>query len=121
MSLTLIHSRLANSVILYLIVMMLWAFWLYLGKKGLSPSFRGALIISSVLILLQGVIGGVLWLNSNRPDESSMHLLYGIIGVLGIPGIYVFGTTRQDRYPILVIGIGILLLLAIIFRSVATG
>ena len=46
MSLTFIHSRLANTVILYFLLLMLWSFWRYFHKQGLDSNFRGALVIS---------------------------------------------------------------------------
>ena len=121
MTLNLIHSRLANSVILYLIALMVWALWSIIRKKEMSPNFRGALFISGFLILVQGVLGGLLWVQDFRPDEGSMHILYGSLGVLGIPAIYIFTQDRWKRYEMLVIGTGLLSLIALVFRSISTG
>jgi len=120
MPLTLIHGRLANTVILYLIALTIWAFWRFFRKEGMSPNYRGALIISMLLIFFQTFLGGILWLGDSRPD-STMHLLYGIIGVIGIPAVYVFTKERQNRYEMLLIGTGLLFLIGIVFRLVATG
>jgi hypothetical protein len=50
-----------------------------------------------------------------------MHILYGSLGVLGIPAIYIFTQDRWKRHEMLVIGTGLLCLIALIFRSVSTG
>lgn len=121
MTLNLIHSRLATTVILYLIVLTIWALWSVFRKEVMSPNFRGALFIAGFTILVQGFLGGLLWLQDFRPDQSSMHILYGSLGVLGIPAIYIFTQDRWKRFEMLVIGTGLLCLIALIFRSVSTG
>ncbi len=60
MSLNLIHSRLAFTVLLYYIALMIWAIWRFLRKQGVNASFRGAMVISGLIILIQSAIGGLL-------------------------------------------------------------
>lgn len=120
MPLNLIHNRLANTVILYLVALVIWALWKFFRRERMSPNFRGALMISMLLIIVQALLGGILWLTNHRP-ETGMHWIYGLIGVLGVPAIYSFTRGRQNRYEMLVTGAGLLLLVVIIFRSVATG
>jgi len=121
MLLTLIHNRLANSVILYLLVMMVWSLWRYFRKEGANSNFRGAVVISEILILVQSGMGGILWLSNLRPERGGMHVLYGIVGILGIPSVFAFTKGRQSRYEMLVYGVAYLCLLGIILRSMATG
>ena len=120
MPLNLIHNRLANTIILYLVALIIWAFWQFIRKERMSPNYRGALIISMLLICVQALMGVILWLTNHRPD-ATMHWIYGLIGVLGIPAIYGFTRERQNRYEMLVIGVSLFLLIIIVFRSVATG
>ena len=90
MNLNFIHSRLAITVVLYFIAMMIWAFWRFLRKQEIDPNFRGGIIISGLLMIIQATIGSFLWLNNFRPDQGEMHILYGIVGVIGIPLVFIF-------------------------------
>ena len=121
MTLSLIHGRLANSVFLYFLAMMVWAIWRFLRKEGMSSNFRGALVISEILILAQAVLGVILWLNSLRPERGSMHILYGIVGAIGVPAVFAFTKGRDQRTVMLTYAIVYFCLLLIVLRSVVTG
>lgn len=121
MAMSLFHARLANTVLLYFLAMMVWAFWLFFRKRGSNPNFRGAFIISEILVLLQGVLGLVMWLTQLRPAGGSMHLLYGVIAILGLPAIYAYTRGRPNRYEMFVYAVAYFLLAAILVRSRMTG
>jgi heme A synthase len=121
MNLSFIHARLANTVLLYFLAMMIWAFWLFFRKRPSDPNFRGAFLISEILVLLQGGMGLVLWLTHLRPTGGSMHVLYGVIAVLGLPALYVTTKDRPSRYEMLVYAVAYFLLAAIVVRSRMTG
>lgn len=121
MNLSFFHARLADTVLLYFLVMMVWALWLFLRKRGSEPNFRGAFLISEILVLAQAGLGWVLWLGHLRPAGGSMHVLYGIIAALGLPAIYVYTKDRPSRYQMLVYAVAYFLLAAILVRSRMTG
>jgi heme A synthase len=121
MNLSFFHARLANTVLFYFLAMMIWAFWLFFRKRNSDPNFRGAFLISEILVLLQGLLGLVLWLTHLRPAGGSMHLLYGVIAVLGLPALYAFTKDKPNRYEMLVYAIAYFLLAAIVIRSRMTG
>jgi heme A synthase len=121
MSLSLIHARLANSVFLYFLVMMVWALWRFLRKEGMNSNFRGALVVSEILILAQAMLGIILWFSSLRPERGGMHILYGIVGAIGVPAVYAFTKGRDDRKALLSYAIIYFCLLLIVLRSAVTG
>jgi heme A synthase len=121
MPLNLIHSRLANSVILYFFVLMIWALWRFFRKQEMNPNYRGALVIGAFLVLAQALLGVLLWIRGIRPGRAEMHILYGVVSVLGIPAAYLYARERQNRYQMLIIAAGLLFLIGITFRSMATG
>ena len=55
-----IHDGLANTVLLYVLVMGIWGLWRFFRKQGVDSSFWGALVIAEILILVQGGIGIVM-------------------------------------------------------------
>ena len=121
MSLVFVHSRLAISILLYVIILCVWGFWMYIRKNDVSGSFWGALIIAELLILVQGSLGIVLIVNGLKPERGGMHILYGIVGAIGIPAVYSITKGRNNRKALLVYT-AVLLFTAVIFiRSMATG
>jgi hypothetical protein len=115
-----IHARLANTVLLYTFILALWAFWRYFRREGITSSYWGSLAIAELLILLQGGLGVYLWFASYRPTVP-LHILYGVVGALGIPAAFAFTRGRETRREILIYGASLLFLVGIFWRAWATG
>ena len=138
MSLADIHGRLANTALLFIAILAAWGLWRMIRKQGVSSSYWGALVIGEVLILLQGALGAYLWLVGERPDRG-IHILYGIVSALVIPGVYAFTKGNQDtptsqdesvdqgerqrleRRTMMVYAFALLFLFGILLRSVGTA
>jgi heme A synthase len=121
MTLGLIHGRLANTVLLYVLILGVWAFWRYFRKQGVDSSFWGALVIAEILILLQGGMGIVLWVMSLRPERGAVHILYGVVSAISLPAVFIFTRGRDERREILVYGGVLMFLVGISIRAMATG
>jgi hypothetical protein len=103
------------------IILFSWGFWGFIRKNGVSSSYWGALIIAEILILGQGALGTILYFIGLQPERGGMHVLYGIVGSLGIPAVLIFTKGRNDRQTLFVYT-AVLLLIAVIFiRSIVTG
>ena len=121
MSPAIIHARLANTALLYFAILTIWGLWQFFRKQPLSSSYRGALVIAEILVLLQGALGIFLYTIGLQASRGSMHILYGIVGALGIPAVYVFTKGKNDNRVVLVYA-AVTFLCAILFlRSAATG
>jgi len=121
MSLAFVHNRLAISILLYAIILCVWGFWMYIRKKDVSGSYFGALIIAELLILGQAALGTSLYVIGLQAERGGMHILYGVVGALGIPAVFAITKGRNDRKTLLVYS-AVLLFSAVIFiRSMATG
>lgn len=121
MSLIFIHNRLSTSILLYVIILFCWGFWRYIRKNGVNSSYWGALIIAEILILGQGALGITLYLIGLQPERGGMHVLYGIVGSLGIPAVLLISKGRNDRQTMLVYTTVLLLIAVIFIRSIVTG
>ena len=121
MNLVTFHSRLAITVILYMIIVCLWGFWRVIRKEEMGGSFWGALVIAEIVILIQGAIGIFLYAIGLEPGRGGMHILYGIVGSIGIPAVYIFTKGSNDRRAMLVYTAVLLFNSGIFLRSLATG
>jgi hypothetical protein len=117
---TYVHARLANTAMLFIGIMALWGFWRFFRRQGPDASYFGALVVGEILILVQGALGAFLWFSSARPGQG-IHILYGVISVLAIPGVYLFTRGREDRRDMLVYGAVLAFLVGILLRASQTG
>ena len=115
-----VHGVLANTAIMFNLILGLWAIWRFMRKQGPDSSYWGAMLIGEIVILLQGALGAFLWLGGERPGRS-IHLLYGIAALLVIPGIYAFTKGGAERRVMLIYGVGLLFLVGILLRGAGTG
>ena len=120
MSLVEVHARLGNTALYYMIIMALWGLWRFFRKQGLDSSYWGALVIGEILIVAQGLLGGYLWLSGLRPARG-IHLLYGIISVLVIPGVYAYTQGEQKRRAMMIYAVALLILAALVVRAIMTA
>lgn len=122
MSLIEIHSRLANTAMFYIIILAAWGFWRYFRRQGMDSSYWGALVIGEVLLVLQAGLGAYLWLSgTGQLGGRSIHILYGVISVLVIPGAYLYTHGDEQRRALLIYGVGLLFLIGIVLRAISTG
>lgn len=120
MSVVEIHARLANTAALYFTILAIWGLWKYFRKEGLNSSYWGALVIAEILILLQSGMGAYMWLIGLRPGRG-IHILYGVVAAIVIPGIYAYTRGEDDRRVMVVYAIALLINVALIFRAMTTG
>jgi hypothetical protein len=120
MDLAEIHARLGNASLLYVLFIGLWGLFRYFRKQGVSSSYFGVLAIAEILIIVHGLLGAVLYFGGARP-ERSIHILYGIVSALVIPGIFAYTQGDNQRRVQLIYGVALLILAALIFRAISTA
>jgi hypothetical protein len=122
MTLVEIHGRLANTAILYIVLMTLWAFWRFIRRQGVDGNYRGALVVAEILLLLQGALGSYLFISSSGALERGyIHILYGVVSALVIPAIFLYTREDENRLSMLVYAALLLFLVGVLFRSIATS
>lgn len=123
MTLVTIHDRLANTAILFVVILALWSFWRFFRKQKMDANFRGALIVAEILMLAQAALGLAVALTGNfaNLDRPPMHILYGAVSVLVIPALYLYVKADERFQGMLVYGISLIFLAFIVWRLMVTG
>ncbi len=120
MTLTQVHGRLANAVVLYAIILGVWGLYNWARRHQVSAGYWGALVIAELLVLTQGALGGLLWAQGHRPGRD-IHILYGFVTALGIPAVYVYTRGREGRAENLAYGSAALIVALLAIRAVVTA
>ena len=120
MSLVLIHSRLAMTVVMFSFALGAWGLVNYFRGQGITSSYWGALVIGELVALVQALLGVIIFITV-RPPSDLMHLLYGALVGLVWPGVYVYTHSRAGRAEMLWYALASLFIFGLGLRAMTTG
>ena len=120
-TLALLHARLVVTILLFFGILSIWGVFSYLGGQSISGSYKGALAIGELLMLAEFVLGVLLLLSGAQPYRLSIHILYGIVAIIGLPGAFAYTRGRDDRWELLIYVAVCLFLCGIALRAMTTG
>ena len=120
MTLTDIHARLAITMLLFLSIAGIWGIANYIRKREITGTYWGILAVGEILIIAQIIIGIILWIDGARPART-IHVLYGIVAAISIPGYYAYTRGRDDRRTSLTYGLICLFIVGISIRAMGTA
>lgn len=92
------HSRFANTVWLYLLILGLWSLWRAIRGQDVSGNFLGALVIGQVLIVIQAALGGLLYIDGRggNINEPAIHILYAAFSLVFLPFVFLYWLRGDD-------------------------
>lgn len=121
MSLIEFHGRLGTTAMYFAVLMALWGLWRFFRRQEVDSSYWGAVVIAEILFIAQGLLGAFVYLtNPGILAGRGIHILYGVVSVLVIPGLFVYTRGDQARRAQLVYGVGFLFLIGIALRAMST-
>jgi hypothetical protein len=82
--------------------------------------FRYALWATAGIGVLQAIVGGILFLQGDRPGEG-LHFVYGIIVLGAVPVAYVYSDQKDVRRDIIIMAIAAAAVVGAAIRAFATG
>src|SRR5262245_52010954 len=116
-----IHARLLFTILLFFGALTIWGFVNFLRGQAISGGYRGALAIGELLMIAQSLIGVALLIGGRQPSRPSIHILYGIVAIVTLPGTFAYTRGRDSRYEQLIYTIVCLFLCGIALRALETG
>ncbi|MBK9941291.1 MAG: hypothetical protein U0Z44_15660 [Kouleothrix sp.] len=120
-TITLLHARLLVTILLFFGALAIWGFVSYLRGAGVEGSYKGALAIGELLVLAEFILGVILFVSGARPYRPSIHILYGIVAILTVPGTFAYTRGRDGRWELLIYVTVCLFLCGIALRALTTG
>lgn len=120
-TITLLHARLLTTILLFFGALAIWGFVNYLRGQGVGGAYKGALAIGELLMLAQFVLGVILFLGGDRPYRPGIHILYGMVAIICVPGAFSYTRGRDGRWEQLIYVTVCLFLMGIALRALTTG
>lgn len=120
MTLNQLHAGLSNTAVLFIGVIGVWALLLRLRSRPLNPSWYGAAVVGEVILVLQGLLGAVMYFQGLNVmlARPFMHILYGIVAIVTLPASYsYFGHLEDDRVKTLAMAVTCFFLWGILLRA----
>lgn len=115
-----IHRSLSTALLLFTGISGAWGLVSYGRRRGVSPSYWGILACLELLALAQGLVGGAMLLAGEQPARI-VHVLYGVVSVITLPGAYALTRGRDDRRMTLNYALICLFLLGVSLRAASTA
>lgn len=94
-----IHDSLANTAVLFIAALGIWALiWRFRGLP-LDRSWFGAAMIGELVIVIEGALGGMLYLQGldSALPRPFMHILYGVVALICLPAAQSYFGNLQDE------------------------
>lgn len=94
----LIHTQLSQTIWIFFLILGLWGLYRAIRGQGVDGSYMGAMVIGQVLYVIQGILGGILWLNGNMVvvERPFMHILYGSFALVFLPFVFMVWLKGDD-------------------------
>jgi hypothetical protein len=121
MTLPQIHGALANACLIFSLIIAGYGLFLYVSKRGIDANFWGVLAAGELLFLAQGVVGLVALASGLRAVRTLVHVLYGIVLVISLPGTYAITRGRDTRREAAIYAVIGLFLAGITLRAMYTA
>lgn len=113
-----LHGRLGVAIGLYFAALGGWGLVLGASGSGPTPSFRGAIVIAEVVIVLQGALGGFLAL---RVAPEWIHVLYGFALLAAMPLAATVVREYSPRRASFALGLAALFAAGLAVRGITTA
>jgi hypothetical protein len=113
-----LHGRLGIAIGLYFAAIGVWGLGLGLVGAGPSPSFRGAIVIAEVVVVVQGALGA---LSALRVAPEWIHVLYGFALLAAMPLAATFFRGYTPRRLSFALGFAALFAAGLAVRGITTA
>ena len=119
-----IHQGLTNTALLYFLVLGVWGFFRAVRGHSVGSSYMGALVVAQVLLMVNVVLGAVLWANGRNVNmvRFDVHVLYGAFVLIFLPFVYLALLRGDDTNRAQwVLSFTALFMFGISLRAITTG
>jgi hypothetical protein len=116
-----VHGLLGRVVLVLVLVTAAWAGALVAARRPVQPALVGGLVWVVILVWLTGLLGVAEAVAVGAPDDA-LHIVYGGLTALVLPGAWAIARTRPDpRRTALVVAVASIVQVILVVRLFQTG
>lgn len=116
-----IHERLGTTALYYFLILSVWGYYRFFTRKGIDSAYWGMLVIAEVLIVVEVLMGGYIWLEGFRPARGILHAIYGAVIPIMIPGAFFYTRGRAQRAEMLIYATVAIITCGLVLRAIYTA
>ena len=117
-----IHRSLSDTLWMFYLLLALWGLWRAVRGQPVTGSYFGAIAVVQIVVLLQGLLGGVLYLSTSaRPERELVHYLYAAFSVVFLPGIFAYLRGDDSNQAMWVYALASLFMFGVMLRIIGTA
>ena len=100
-----LHQGIGDAIPLYMLIMGVLSFINYARGRGVDGGIIGAVIIGELMIITQATLGIIMLSTLGGLEQRAIHILYGCLAVIFLPGLWVYTRGEMDRRASLIWGV----------------
>lgn len=116
-----LHRVLSNTIWMFYLAIALWGLLRAIRGMSVDGSYFGAIAVIQIVITLQAILGIVLYLSGARPDRQLVHYLYGVFGVVFLPGLFAYLQGDDSNRAQWIYALASLFMFGVILRITGTA
>jgi membrane-bound metal-dependent hydrolase YbcI (DUF457 family) len=117
-----VHSRLAVTSLYYFLLISVWGYFTFFRKRPIDSTYWGMLAIGEILLLSEALLGGYMWVTGfSEPARGWLHVLYGAVIVIMLPGAYFYTQGKSTHAEAMVYGTAAIITCGLILRAIYTA
>ena len=116
-----LHGALSNTIWLFYLFLGLWGLYRAIRRQPVNGSYLGAVAVIQIVMIVQALMGGALYLGGNRPERELVHYLYGAFGIVFLPGVFAYLKGDDSNTAQWIFALGSLFMYGVIRRIIGTA
>lgn len=116
-----IHRALSNTVWMFFLAIALWGLIRAIRGMPVDGSYFGAIAVIQIVLVLQAILGGILYFSGARPDRQLIHYLYGAFGIVFLPGLFAYLQGDDSNRAQWIYALAALFMFGVILRITGTA
>ena len=116
-----LHDRIGNAAPLFMVLLGILSFVNYARGQGVDAGMVGAIIIGELLIMVQAILGFAMLVMLGNIQARGIHILYGSVSVIFLPGLWLYTRGATDRRASLIWGVAGIFMMGLTLRAIGTA
>lgn len=116
-----IHRVLSNTIWMFYLAIAIWGLYRAIRGRSVDGSYLGAIVVIQLVVVLQVILGALIYLQGARPSRELVHYLYAAFAVVFLPGLFAYLRGDDSNRAQWVYALGSLFMFGVILRIIGTA